>query len=64
MSTFRVLQFNMQFGQRWDEADPDGAPIDLAGTVAEIRRHEADIVLLQEVEKARRDGSQPAQPPN
>ena len=64
MTSFRVLQFNMQFGQGWDEASPDAAPIDLDGTIAEIRRHRADIVLLQEVEQAHRDGSQPPQPPN
>jgi len=64
MNTFRILQFNMQFGQGWDDDRPDEAPVDLKATIAEIRRHQADIVLLQEVEKARRDGSQPAQPPN
>ena len=30
MSTFRVLQFNMQFGQGWDEADPDHARLFLS----------------------------------
>ena len=64
MPTFRVLQFNMQFGQGWDDEAPDAAPVDLDATIAEIRRHQADIVLLQEVEKAHRDGSQPPQPPN
>jgi endonuclease/exonuclease/phosphatase (EEP) superfamily protein YafD len=64
MTSFRVLQFNMQFGQGWDDASPDAVPIDLDGTIAEIRRHRADIVLLQEVEQAHRDGSQPPQPPN
>ncbi len=58
MSTFRVLQFNMQFGQRWDAADPDRAPIDLEATIAEIQRHRADIVLLQEVEQAQPGGAQ------
>lgn len=62
MNTFRVLQFNMQFGQMWDETYPDRAPIRLAATLEEIRRHNADIVLLQEVEKAQPDGLQ-AQPP-
>ncbi|MBI5381873.1 MAG: endonuclease/exonuclease/phosphatase family protein [Opitutae bacterium] len=64
MSRFRVVQFNMQFGQRWDDADPDGAPVDLDGTIAEIRRHEGDIVLLQEVEQAQPGGVQPETPPN
>lgn len=62
MSTFKVLQFNMQFGQRWDDNDPDHAPINLDLTIAEIRRHDADIVLLQEVEHAR-PGAAPRDPP-
>ena len=62
MSTFKVLQFNMQFGQRWDEKDPDHAPVDLDLTIAEIRRHDADIVLLQEVEQAQ-PGILPPDPP-
>ena len=62
--SFRVVQFNMQFGQRWDDADPDRAPVDLAATVEEIRRHDADVILLQEVERAQPGGTQPAWPPN
>ena len=49
--SFRVLQFNMQFGQIWDDTYPDRAPIRLEQTVAEIRRHDADYILLQEVER-------------
>jgi len=64
MCAFRVLQFNMQFGQGWDEANPDVAPINLDLTIAEIRRHDADIVLLQEVEQALPGGVQPESPPN
>ena len=33
---FRVLQFNMQFGQVWDDRDPDHAPVRLEDTIAEI----------------------------
>jgi endonuclease/exonuclease/phosphatase family metal-dependent hydrolase len=54
----------MQFGQMWNDVYPDRAPIRLDATLAEIRRHEADIVLLQEVEQARPDGTQPQPPPN
>jgi endonuclease/exonuclease/phosphatase (EEP) superfamily protein YafD len=54
----------MQFGQAWDEADPDCAPIDPEATLAEIRRHEADLVFLQEVEQARTGSLQPMPPPN
>jgi endonuclease/exonuclease/phosphatase (EEP) superfamily protein YafD len=61
---FRVLQFNMQFGQGWDAADPDHAPIDLEATLAEIRRDDADLVFLQEVEQAKRGDVQSMPPPN
>lgn len=64
MSTFRVLQFNMQYGQAWNDAYPDRAPVSLPDTLVEIRRHNADIVLLQEVEHARLDSTQINPPPN
>jgi endonuclease/exonuclease/phosphatase family metal-dependent hydrolase len=64
MSRFRVLQFNMQFGQRWDDANPDTAPIDLDATLTEIRRHDADIVFLQEVEQAQVNGAPAPRPAN
>lgn len=62
--SFRVLQFNMQFGQIWREVDPDNAPVDLDQTIAEIKAHDADVILLQEVERAQAGGAQPAVPPN
>ncbi|MBI5922990.1 MAG: endonuclease/exonuclease/phosphatase family protein [Betaproteobacteria bacterium] len=64
MSTFKVLQFNMQFGRRWDNGDPDHAPIDLELTIADIRGHDADVILLQEVEQVQLDGAQRIPPPN
>lgn len=64
MSRFRVLQFNMQFGQMWDDTYPDRAPVRLEATLAEIRQHEADIILLQEVEQAMPGGVQFQPPPN
>lgn len=64
MSQFRVLQFNMQFGQIWDETYPDRAPVRLDETLAEIRRHDADLILLQEVEQAKPGGEQTQPPPN
>jgi len=64
MERFKVVQFNMQFGRVWDEADPDGAPIDVAQTIAELRGHDADIILLQEVEQGQRGGAQIEPPPN
>lgn len=64
MTRFRVLQFNMQFGQIWDDTYPDRAPIRLDATLAEIRRHDADIIQLQEVEQAMPGGVQFQPPPN
>jgi endonuclease/exonuclease/phosphatase family metal-dependent hydrolase len=64
MKRFRVLQFNMQFGQVWDDANPDHAPIDLDATLAEIKAHDADVIMLQEVEKAQPGGTHPPVPPN
>lgn len=64
MGTFKVIQFNMQFGQIWDEANPDSAPIDLKQTIAEIKRHNADVVILQEVEHAQPGGKQITPAPN
>ena len=61
---FKVLQFNIQFGQIWDDADPDTAPIDIDRTIAEILSHDADIVLLQEVEQGWPGGAQLDPPPN
>lgn len=64
MSGFRVLQFNLQFGQGWDDAGPDQAPVNLEATITEIRRHQADIIFLQEVERAGPAGRQLEPPPN
>jgi endonuclease/exonuclease/phosphatase family metal-dependent hydrolase len=64
MRAFKVLQFNMQYGKNWNDASPDNAPINLDLSIEEIRSHDADIVLLQEVEQARPGGVQPVPPPN
>ena len=64
MSTFKVMQFNMQFGQVWEEGNSGPAPIDLGLTIAEILSHDADIVVLQEVEHAQPGGVQIEPPPN
>lgn len=64
MSTFKVMQFNMQFGQIWDETEANRAPIDLNLTIAEIKSRDADIVILQEVEHAQPGGVQTEPPPN
>jgi len=54
----------MQFGQNWNDASPDNAPVNLDLSIEEIRSHDADIVLLQEVEQARPGGVQPDPPAN
>lgn len=59
---FKILQFNMQYGQPWDDTYPDTTPIRIRGTVDEIRSHRADIVMLQELEQTLSGGEQ-AQPP-
>lgn len=64
MKPFRFLQFNMQFGQSWDETKPDSAPVDLDKTIAEIQRHDADLIHLQEVENVLPGGRQATPPPN
>lgn len=61
---FKVLQFNMQYGQIWSDSYPDHAPVRLSATIAEIQSHDADIVMLQEVEQARPGGVQAEQPVN
>lgn len=61
---FSALTFNMQFGQAWDPADPDGAPIRLEDTIAFLRDAAADVIFLQEVERARPGGEQLEPPPN
>jgi endonuclease/exonuclease/phosphatase (EEP) superfamily protein YafD len=62
--SFKVLQFNMQFGQSWREADPDHAPVNLDQTIAEIVSHNADLIMLQEVERATPGWTQPMLPSN
>lgn len=64
MSRFKILQFNMQFGQVWRDDDPDHAPVDIDQTIADIRSHDADLIFLQEVEHAQPGRPQPAIPPN
>lgn len=64
MSMFKILQFNMQFGQSWDETNPDHPHVNLELTISEILSHNADIVLLQEVEYAQPGGVQADPPPN
>lgn len=61
---FKALQFNMQYGQIWSDSYPDHAPVRLVAAIKEIQAHNADIVTLQEVERAQPGGVQPAEPGN
>jgi endonuclease/exonuclease/phosphatase family metal-dependent hydrolase len=54
----------MQFGMGWSDTNPDTAPIDIEATIAEVRRHNADVMLFQEVEHAQDGGVQADPPPN
>jgi endonuclease/exonuclease/phosphatase (EEP) superfamily protein YafD len=54
----------MQFGQVWDDKDPNNAPIRVEEAIAEIARHDADIIQLQEVEHARADQTADSPAPN
>lgn len=64
MTPLKVISFNMQFGQTWDPANPDTAPVDLSQTVAAIRKADADVVFLQEVEQVDPSVIQLNPPPN
>lgn len=64
MAAFTVVQFNMQYGQVWDPADPDNAPVRLEATIELLRAQSPDVILLQEVEHAGDRGRQPEPPVN
>ncbi|KAF0095551.1 MAG: endonuclease/exonuclease/phosphatase [Puniceicoccaceae bacterium 5H] len=64
MNQFRVVTFNMQYGQTWDDANPDNAPVDLDATVQLLLEQEADVIMLQEVERVQLDNLQADPPPN
>lgn len=64
MGTFRLLQFNMQYGQVWDPSKPDSAPTRLEDTVRTLSLYDADIIMLQEVEQVQAGGQQVQPPPN
>ncbi|MCZ6672019.1 MAG: endonuclease/exonuclease/phosphatase family protein [Verrucomicrobia bacterium] len=64
MGTFRLIQFNMQHGQMWNASNPDLAPIRIQETAKTLGLYDADILMLQEVEKARPGGEQANPPAN
>lgn len=61
---FTALTFNMQFGQSWDPVDPDNAPISVDDTIEFVSGFDADVIFLQEVERAQPGGMQEWPPPN
>ncbi|RRJ95880.1 endonuclease [Opitutaceae bacterium TAV4] len=64
MKPLRLLQFNIQYGQNWNESSPDHAPCDLESTIETIRRLSPDVIHLQEVEQVGVGGVHPEPPPN
>jgi len=60
----KVLTFNMQNGQIWDEKNPDAAPIALDRTAEYLQKQEADVYLLQEVEFPHQPNPDPQDHPN
>lgn len=62
--SFRVLTFNMQFGQAWQAKDPDSGPICMGRTIEFLQAYPADIFLLQEVERGQPNGVQTQPPTN
>lgn len=64
MKPLRLLQFNIQYGQTWNETTPDHSPCDLDFTIETIQRLSPDIIHLQEVEQARPGGTHLEPPPN
>ncbi len=64
MASLKALSLNMQWGQTWDEEQPDNAPVRLDMTIEEILKHDVDIVMLQEVEKVEPGSGQIQPPPN
>ena len=61
---FSALTFNMQNGQVWDEENPDEADVSLSRATSFLRDQNADIILLQEVERGYDGGRQIEPPPH
>jgi endonuclease/exonuclease/phosphatase family metal-dependent hydrolase len=61
---FSALTFNMQNGQVWNEEDPDRAEVSLDSSITFLREQDADVVLLQEVERGFDGGGQIEPPPH
>lgn len=64
MIRLKVITFNMQFGKVWDAKEPDKASINILKSIKAIKRENADIILLQEVEQFNAEHSQMEPPQN
>jgi endonuclease/exonuclease/phosphatase family metal-dependent hydrolase len=61
---FRVLTFNIQNGQPWNDVNPDEDIVNLDAIARFLLDQQADILLLQEVERGHDGGYQENPPPN
>lgn len=61
---FRVLTFNIQNGQPWNDQNPDEDIVNLDAIARFLLDQQADILLLQEVERGHDGGYQANPPPN
>lgn len=61
---FRLLTFNIQNGQPWDDNDPDNPRVDIDSVGHFLAAQNADIICLQEVERGYDGGRQIEPPPH
>lgn len=62
--SFRVVTFNIQNGEPFDESNPNCSDQDIIGTCQFLQRLDADLLFLQEVERGVDGGMQVEPPPN
>lgn len=61
---FRILTFNIQNGQPWNDENPDLDVVDINSVARFLLSQDADIICLQEVERGYDGGMQIEPPPN
>jgi len=62
--SFRILTFNIQNGQPWNDENPDLDVVDINAVARFLLEQDADIICLQEVERGYDGGMQIEPPPN
>ena len=62
--SFRVVTFNIQNGEPFDESNPNCSDQDIIGTCQFLQQLDADLLILQEVERGFDGGMQVEPPPN